>query len=102
MQMDALAEQAGFVAEILRTLGNESRLLILCTLAGAGEMTAGSLTGLGGLGQSALSQHLARLRADGIVSYRREGQVLWYRIADERVERLMAVLREMYCGPAER
>lgn len=98
--IDDLEAHAERVAGVLRGIGNESRLLILCRLASHGEMTAGSLTGIGGLGQSALSQHLARLREDGIITYRRDGQTLWYRIADPRIESLMTVLRDLYCEPA--
>lgn len=97
--IDDLEAHAGDVASVLRTIGNESRLLILCRLASQGEVTAGSLTGTGGLGQSALSQHLGRLREDGIITYRRDGQTLWYRIADPRIESLMETLRGLYCEP---
>lgn len=95
---DELEVHAGRVAGALRAIGNESRLLILCKLARHGEMNAGSLTGTGGLSQSALSQHLARLREDGVVAFRREGQTLWYSIADHRVDGLMTALRDLYCG----
>ena len=50
-----------------------------------------------GLSQSALSQHLAKMRDEGLVAFRREGQTLWYRIADPRVEALLATLYELYC-----
>lgn len=97
---DELEAHAGLVAGALRAIGNESRLLILCKLARHGEMSAGSLTGTGGLSQSALSQHLARLREDGIITFRREGQTLWYSIADNRVDGLMNALRDLYCERA--
>ena len=93
-----LEGKAGLIAERLRALGHDARLLVLCRLAKDGEVTAGSLTGIGGLSQSALSQHLARMREDGIVTYRREGQTLWYRIADNKIEQLMGVLFDLYCG----
>ena len=51
-----------------------------------------------GLSQPALSQHLAKMRGEGLVSYRREGQTLWYRIADPRLERLFAVLHDEFCA----
>ena len=50
-----------------------------------------------GLSQSALSQHLARMREEGIVAFRRDAQTLWYRIADPRVESLLATLHRLYC-----
>src|SRR3954468_12253175 len=93
-----LAKQAGEAAQLLKLLGNEKRLLILCFLAVRGEMTAGELVGVVKLSQSALSQHLARLRADGLVVFRRTSQTLHYRVADDRALRVLQVLKEMYCG----
>ena len=55
-----------------------------------------------GLSQSALSQHLAKMRAEGLVAFRRESQTLWYRIADPRCERLLATLYELYCKDTDR
>ena len=93
-----LAKQAGDAAQLLKLLANEKRLLILCFLAVRGEMTVGELVGIVKLSQSALSQHLAKLRADGLVEFRRTSQTLHYRVADERALRLLQVLKEMYCG----
>ena len=70
----ANAEQ---VAAILRALANERRLMILCKLVEWGEAAVGSLVEAVGLSQSALSQHLAKMREEGIVTYRRESQTLW-------------------------
>jgi len=81
------------VANVLRTLGNERRLMILCKLVEAGEMTVEAV----GLSQSALSQHLAKMRDDDVVTFRRDGQTLWYRIADPRIEQLMAELHRLFC-----
>ena len=93
-----LAKQAGEAAQLLKLLGNEKRLLILCFLSVRGEMTVGELVSAVKLSQSALSQHLARLRADGLVAYRRNSQTLHYRVADPRALHLLAVLKEIYCG----
>src|SRR5712672_1128699 len=93
-----LAEQAGEAAQLLKLLGNEKRLLILCFLAVRGEMTVGELVGVVKLSQSALSQHLARLREDGLVAFRRTSQTLHYRVADKRALRVLQVLKEIYCG----
>ncbi|MBP0652124.1 helix-turn-helix transcriptional regulator, partial [Mycobacterium tuberculosis] len=76
---------------------NEQRLLILCRLSAAGEMSVNSLVQAVGLGQSALSQHLAKLRADGIVQYRREGTTLYYRLTDARAMELLTTLRALFC-----
>ena len=97
-QLGELEGKAGQIAGILRALGNDARLLLLCRLVQHGEVTAGSLVGTAGLSQSALSQHLARMRDEGIVTYRRDGQTLWYRIADPRVEELIGTLYDLYCG----
>ena len=93
-----LAKQAGEAAQLLKLLGNEKRLLILCFLSVRGEMTVGELVSAVKLSQSALSQHLARLRADGLVAYRRNSQTLHYRVADPRALQVLAVLKEIYCG----
>lgn len=92
-----LAKQAGDAAQLLKLLGNEKRLLVLCFLAARGEMTVGELVDVAKLSQSALSQHLARLRGDGLVTFRRTSQTLHYRVADKRAMRIMLVLKEIYC-----
>jgi DNA-binding transcriptional ArsR family regulator len=99
-QFDDITELQRKVAEVsatLRLLANEKRLLALCQLAQAGEMSVGALGEAVGLSQSALSQHLALLRADGIVSTRRDAQTLYYRIGDPRVATLLVALRDIYC-----
>jgi ArsR family transcriptional regulator, virulence genes transcriptional regulator len=73
-------------------------LLVLCFLAVRGEMTVGELVGVVKLSQSALSQHLAKLRGDGLVEFRRESQTLHYRVVDQRALRVLQVLKEIYCG----
>jgi DNA-binding transcriptional ArsR family regulator len=87
---------AGKAADLLRTLGNEKRLMILCQL-GPGELQAGALQAPLGLSQSALSQHLAVLREAGIVSTRRDGQAIWYRIADPAAVQVIATLASIFC-----
>lgn len=92
--LGAMAEE---VVRMLRQLANERRLLVLCHLQARGEMNVGSLAEAVGLSQPALSQHLAQMRAEGLVATRREAQTIWYRIADERVGRLLGVLHDIYC-----
>lgn len=96
---DALFLQHGAAraAAMLRSVGNENRLLVLCLLLEHGEMTAGALHEQVGLSQSALSQHLARMRDDGLVVYRREAQTLHYRIEDPKVAELIATLKSIFC-----
>jgi ArsR family transcriptional regulator, virulence genes transcriptional regulator len=93
-----LAKQAGHAAQLLKLLGNEKRLLVLCFLAARGEMTVGEIVGVVKLSPSALSQHLARLRADGLVTFRRASQTLHYRVADKKALHVIQVLKEIYCG----
>jgi ArsR family transcriptional regulator, virulence genes transcriptional regulator len=93
-----LAKQAGDAAQLLKLLGNEKRLLILCFLAARGEITVGELVDIVKLSQSALSQHLGKLRMDGLVAFRRNSQTLHYRVADKRALRVLGVLKEIYCG----
>jgi len=90
--------QAGAAAKLLRALSNERRLMILCQLT-EGERSVGELLPLIGLTQSALSQHLAMLREEGIVATRRESQVIWYRIADPAALKVMSTLAEIFCPP---
>lgn len=90
---EAAAAQA---AGLLRALSNERRLLVLCQL-GDGELTVGALQGRLGLSQSALSQHLALLREEGIVATRREGQSIHYRIADPAAVAVIAALAAHFC-----
>lgn len=98
----AFEAQATEVAAILRELGNERRLMILCKLVEWGEANVSALAEAVGLSQSALSQHLARMRDEKLVTFRRESQVLWYRIADPRIEQLLSTLQTLFCPPPKR
>lgn len=89
---------AAEAAKLLRALANERRLMILCQLAD-GERSVGELLPLVGLSQSALSQHLAVLREEGVVATRRDAQVVYYRIADPAAVRVVATLAEIFCPP---
>ena len=93
-----LAKQAGEAAQLLKLLGNEKRLLILCFLAARGEMTVGELVDAVELSQSALSQHLGKLRADRLVEFRRTAQTLHYSVIAQRALRVLNLLKEIYCG----
>ena len=100
----ALEDRAQHVAARLAEVANAKRLLILCHLAkleadgGAGEASVGEIQHAVGLSQSALSQHLARLRRAGMVVTRRESQTIHYRLADEETRQLMAALYSTFCG----
>ena len=95
---DQFQASAGAAARLLKALSNERRLMILCQL-GDGEMQVSQLQALVGLSQSALSQHLARLRDDGLVATRRDGTAVFYRIHDPAALKVIAVLADLYCPP---
>jgi len=94
---DALAARAAEAARLLKLVANERRLLVLCRLASTGEATVGALARSVGLSQSALSQHLALMREDGLVAFRRDRQAIYYRIADPNAARLLETLRTIFC-----
>jgi DNA-binding transcriptional ArsR family regulator len=99
-EIDAIVGCAQEAARLLKLLANEKRLVILCFLATCGEMPVGALAEALSLSQSALSQHLAKLRRDGLVQFRRESQTLHYRLADPRAVRVLVVLKEIFCPPS--
>lgn len=92
-QMQLAAREA---CALLRAVANEHRLIILCSIS-QGERTVGELQQLLPLSQSALSQHLARLRRDGLVSRRRSGQHIYYSLPPGPVERILETLYELFC-----
>src|SRR4051812_27194008 len=89
------------VANLLRALANERRLMILCKLVEWGEANVTSLAEAAGLSQSALLQHLAKMRDEGLVAFRRESQTIWYRDADRRIEQLLATLHDLFCQASQ-
>ena len=98
---ETFEKQAVEVASVLRAIANERRLMILCRLVECGEDNVSSLAEAVRLSQSALSQHLAKMRDEGLVTFRRESQTLWYRIADPRIEQLFATLHMLFCTPVK-
>jgi DNA-binding transcriptional ArsR family regulator len=97
MDQATFEAKAGQVADMLKAISNVRRLMLLCKLVEHGEMTVGDLAREVELSQSACSQHLAKMRDEGLVTYRRESQTLWYAIADARIETLFATLYHLYC-----
>ncbi|MDT0506764.1 metalloregulator ArsR/SmtB family transcription factor [Novosphingobium sp. MMS21-SN21R] len=97
MDLATFQTKAGEVADTLKAIGNTRRLMLLCKLVEHGEVTVSDLAKDAGLSQSACSQHLARMRDEGLVTFRRDSQTLWYRIADPRVETLLGTLYQLYC-----
>jgi len=100
-RIEQMRERAPDAAELMKALGSESRLMILCTLA-EGERSVGELNEMIPLSQSALSQQLAKLRTLGIVSTRRESQTIHYSLAEGPADRVIHLLHDIYCGVAER
>jgi len=96
------AADAGRVAALLSTMANAKRLLVLCYLAETGEAPVSRIADEVGLSQSALSQHLAKLRGDGLVATRREAQTIHYRLDDKRVLQLLTSLRDIFCPELEK
>lgn len=97
LSLAEMEDSSAEAAALMRMLGNPQRLLILCHLAAAEELTVGRLAERIDLSQSALSQHLAKLRGEGLVTFRREAQTLHYRVADPRALRVLELLHAMYC-----
>lgn len=97
LQLDQMKAQADRAARLLKALANERRLLILCNLM-EGEVSVGELAQRLDLSQSALSQHLAVLREDGLVQTRRESQTIYYSVAQGPALVVMQALHGIYCG----
>ncbi|WP_067100492.1 ArsR/SmtB family transcription factor [Marinomonas atlantica] len=91
-----MLERASEASGFLKAMSNENRLIILCNLL-QGELSVGSLNEKVLLSQSALSQHLAVLRKDGLVSTRRDSQTIFYSIGDSRVKELIQKLHDLFC-----
>ncbi len=94
--MQAAASSA---EELLKALGNRHRLMLLCQMAG-GERSVGELAQSLELRDSTVSQHLALLRKDGLVSTRRDGQTIWYALSSEPAQKLIEALQDIYCKPS--
>jgi len=94
----AMQAHAGDAAQLLKALANERRLQVLCLLAG-GERSVGEINALLDLSQSALSQHLAVLREEGLVQTRREAQMIYYALAPGPAAAVMETLHDIYCSP---
>ncbi len=94
--LSALAPKAEEVAELLSALAHSKRLMAMCRMMDE-EVSVGVLAEAVGLGQSALSQHLSKLRALGLVTTRRDGQTIYYRLASPEARELIGTLYRLYC-----
>ncbi len=93
-----LADAAEKASTFLKSLSNAQRLKLLCLIM-EGERPVGELADQVGLAQSAVSQHLARMRQEGLIKARREGQTIFYQIADKNVGRVVKLLENIFCRP---
>ena len=96
-QMEGAADRA---STLMKTLGHSGRLMILCNLAD-GERSVGDLASRIDMSQSSLSQHLARMRNEGLVTSRRESQTVYYRLVEGKAQSIIETLYEIYC-PVDR
>ena len=94
--VDAMAEQARGASDFLKALAHEGRLMILCHLV-AGEKSVSELEDLIGARQAAVSQQLARLRLEGLVTSRRDGKTIYYSLGDPKVTGLIETLHNLFC-----
>jgi DNA-binding transcriptional ArsR family regulator len=100
MDLELMHANAARASELMKLLGHPHRLMILCEL-NDGERSVGELSERIGIKQSPLSQHLARMRYEGVVESRREAQTVYYSLAGEEVAAIISLLYELYCeaGP---
>ena len=97
MDRETLARNAEKASRFLKAISHEGRLLILCHLA-AGEKSVTELEELLSAKQAAVSQQLSRLRLEGLVTPRREGKAIYYRLTDDRPRQVIEVLYELFCN----
>jgi DNA-binding transcriptional ArsR family regulator len=94
-----MAKAAGKASDLMKTLGHKDRLMVLCHLT-SGEKSVGELATLLEIPQSPLSQHLARMRKEDLVTTRREAQTIYYSIASPEAARIVGLMHELYCKEA--
>lgn len=92
-----MREGAQDAAAFLRLISNENRLIILCLLLQHKELSAGAINDFLTLSQPALSQHLSKMRDEGLIAYRRDAQTLYYRIDNPNVKKIVATLKTIFC-----
>lgn len=97
INVDAMGDSARNATDFLKAIAHEGRLMILCRLA-EGECSVAEFEDLLGARQAAVSQQLARLRMEGLVGTRRDGKSIYYFLADEKAERIIGVLYDMFCA----
>ena len=99
IDLQQMAESADRASRLMKTLGHKDRLMILCQLA-EGEKAVGQIADLLEISQSPLSQHLSRLRKEGLVDTRREAQTIYYSLKSGEASRIVELLYELFCSSA--
>ena len=94
--LEQMQEAAGQASTLMKTLGHEGRLMVLCQLV-TGEKSVGELSALLDIQQSPLSQHLSRMRAEGLVATRREAQTIYYSLKSDEAGKMIECLYGLYC-----
>ena len=100
MNIEELKSRSADAKKLLKAMASQPRLMILCELL-KGEQTVTAMHQAVGLGMSAMSQHLARLRADELVATRRESQMIHYSLASEPARMMIGALHQVFCVPDE-
>jgi len=98
IDLEHMAQSAARASSLMKTLGHKDRLMILCHLAN-GEKSVGQIADLLEISQSPLSQHLSRMRKEGLVDTRREAQTIYYSLKSGEASRIVEVLYELFCAP---
>ena len=98
IDLEQMSKSATRASSLMKTLGHRDRLMILCHLAG-GEKSVGEIADLLDISQSPLSQHLSRMRKEGLVETRREAQTIYYTLKSGEAGRIVEVLYELFCAP---
>ncbi len=96
MDVTQLTKKAEEMSLVLKALANPDRLRTLCALI-EGEKTVGELTEFTGASQSMMSQHLSRMKEEGIVTSRRDHNKMYYSISNSKIKKLMKMMKEVYC-----
>ena len=97
IDFDKMQKAAGEASKLMKTLGHSGRLLVLCQLA-TGEKSVGELSRLLDIPQSPLSQHLSRMRSEGLVDTRRDAQTIYYSLKSDEAGKIIEVLYKLYCA----
>jgi DNA-binding transcriptional ArsR family regulator len=100
LNIQELQKHAKEASDLLKQLGNENRLMILCSLITT-ELSVGKLNTMIPLSQSALSQHLGSLRSAGLVQTRKEAQTIYYSLCGDHATQVIKVLQSIYCPELE-